>query len=67
MLTHVMKVQTEITHSYDKVKDDFDIKFFKTDIDPYDILNEDFDYEWFIDEKIKFKTEQKRFEKDFSF
>ena len=45
MLTHVMKVQTEITHSYDKVKDDFDIKFFKTDIDPYDILNEDVDYE----------------------
>ena len=43
--------------------------FSKLDIDPNDILDEDFDYERFIDEKIKFKfkTDHKRFEIDFPF
>ena len=72
MLTHVMKVQAEIIRCYDRIKDDFDKVWheetiFKTDIDPNYVLNEEFDYERFVDEKIKFKTEQKRFEIDFLF
>ena len=65
-LTHVMIMQGEIIHSYDRIKIS-KIFISKTDIDPNDILDEDFDYERFIDEQIKFKTEQKRFEIDFSF
>ena len=59
-------MQGEIIHSYDRIKIS-KIFISKTDIDPNDILDEDFDYERFIDEQIKFKTEQKRFEIDFSF
>ena len=67
-----MKVQAEIIHSYKRIKDDFDKVWrgepiLKTDIDPNDILYEDFDYKRFIEEKIKFKTKQKRFEIDFLF
>ena len=40
---------------------------FKTDIDSHNILDADFDYESFDDKKIKFKTEQKRFEIDLLF
>ena len=59
-----MKMQAEIIHSYDRIKDDFDKV---TDIDPNDILGEDFYYERFIEEKIKFKAEQKQVEIDFPF
>ena len=67
MLAHVMKVQ-----SYDKIKDNFDKAWhegtiFSSDIIPNDILDEDLHYERFIDEKIKFETERKRFEIDFPF
>ena len=72
MLTHVMKVQAEIIRSYNRIKDDFDKVWheetiFKTDIAPNDDLGKDFDYKRFIEEKIKFKTEKKRFEIDFPF
>ena len=57
ILTHVMKVQAEIIHSNDRIKDDFDKVWheetiFKTDIHLNDILDEDFDYKRFIEEKI---------------
>ena len=41
--------------------------FYKTDTDSHDILDADFDYESLVDEKVKFKTEQRRFEIDFPF
>ena len=52
-----MKVQAEIIHSNDRIKDDFDKVWheetiFKTDIHLNDILDEDFDYKRFIEEKI---------------
>ena len=67
-----MKTQIEIVHSYDTIKNDFDKvwqekNIFKTDTDQHDILDKNFDYEIFIDEQIKFKTEEKRFETDFLF
>ena len=69
---HQGESNSEIIHSYDRIKDDFDKVWheetlFKTDIDPNDILDEDFGYKRFIEEKNKFTTEQKRFEMDFPF
>ena len=67
-----MKFQAEIIHSYNRIKDDFDKvlheeTIFKTDLDPNDILEKDFDQERFINRKIKFKVERKLFEIDFPF
>ena len=67
-----MKLQATIIHSYDRIKDDLnkiwhEETILKTDIDPNDNLDENFDYDRFIDEKIKFKTDHKRFEIDFPF
>ena len=63
----LIKVRAKIIHYYDRIKHDFDKVWpgetiYKTDIDPHDTLDKDFDYQRFIDEKVEFKTEEKRFE-----
>ena len=66
VLSDSIKNSHQVTHQV-TIKVWHEETVFKTDISSHDILDADFDYESPADEKIKFKTEQKRFEIDFPF